>query len=487
MTDRSGSQSFTRPSVQRAARLGQSNSSHAGNELSRREAVWMTVGAVVPSAAAARPSRAERPSRSGSEALPGIIPPKPAWAGLIDVKSFGAAGSSNSYGTTGSDDTWAIQSALNHVGRLGGGTLYFPEGNYRVTSYLKVPANVVLRGAGQKITTLVGTHAGGGGPTAAERLRNGSVLYSEQPINRTNGVNLVIEHMHIFNSNPANQGAGFYQQSGAITVLRNCEIGQGFKYGVVLDQSEDVLIDNCVIAASIPGGAGLWIVNGADLNPSASSGFSNIIAVRDSELNVTEAAYGILDDGGYAHSFRGCNFVTGLNGIRACGVDGLEIDGCYFESQTDHNIVLTAATFAGIRTSGCFTTIVGGFISQASGKHAIESIGGGTLTVIGGCYPGGSATPLGGTSTLSNVAIINPGLPGYPDTVEFCDGPSNGRHFESAKIHAPADGSINRSSTGSSERANHGEVFFDLADDGTLKIGVKGSDGTIRSATLKLA
>ncbi|MGO9877387.1 MAG: glycosyl hydrolase family 28-related protein [Acidimicrobiia bacterium] len=45
------------------------------------------------------------------------------------------------------DDTTAIQSALNTASRNGGGTVYLPSGTYLVSQHLVVPAGVELRGA----------------------------------------------------------------------------------------------------------------------------------------------------------------------------------------------------------------------------------------------------------------------------------------------------------------------------------------------------
>ncbi len=44
-----------------------------------------------------------------------------------------------------SDDTAAIQKALDAAGQQGGGTVYLPQGQYRVTR-LTVPTGVELRG-----------------------------------------------------------------------------------------------------------------------------------------------------------------------------------------------------------------------------------------------------------------------------------------------------------------------------------------------------
>ena len=62
-------------------------------------------------------------------------------AGIYDVK--------NKYGAVGdgvSDDTDNIQNALNAAGNAGGGTVWFPPGTYKVTSWMTIPNYVTLAG-----------------------------------------------------------------------------------------------------------------------------------------------------------------------------------------------------------------------------------------------------------------------------------------------------------------------------------------------------
>jgi hypothetical protein len=61
---------------------------------------------------------------------------------FITAPMFGAIGD----GTT--DDTAAIQAALNHVGVRNGGTVFLPKalGHYRITSVLRLPAYTILEG-----------------------------------------------------------------------------------------------------------------------------------------------------------------------------------------------------------------------------------------------------------------------------------------------------------------------------------------------------
>jgi hypothetical protein len=64
-----------------------------------------------------------------------------------DVKSFGAKGDGKT------DDTTAIQTAINSLEKTGG-SVYFPPGLYKVSTTLKVPERVVLKGAGMRSSTV---------------------------------------------------------------------------------------------------------------------------------------------------------------------------------------------------------------------------------------------------------------------------------------------------------------------------------------------
>lgn len=68
----------------------------------------------------------------------------------VSVKDFGAKGDWN--GTTGADDTTAIQNAINSIPQ--GGTVHIPKGNYKITSDLIIPNGIVLQGQGRSGTTI---------------------------------------------------------------------------------------------------------------------------------------------------------------------------------------------------------------------------------------------------------------------------------------------------------------------------------------------
>lgn len=69
--------------------------------------------------------------------------------GLFNVKSYGATGD----GST--NDATAINLAIAAAASASGGVVYFPAGNYKVTSSLTITSsNIVLLGQGQRITTI---------------------------------------------------------------------------------------------------------------------------------------------------------------------------------------------------------------------------------------------------------------------------------------------------------------------------------------------
>jgi len=61
----------------------------------------------------------------------------------VSVKDFGAVGDNTT------DDTTAIQNALNMAQEV-----YFPQGTYRITSSLNIPANTIIKGAGRRVSVI---------------------------------------------------------------------------------------------------------------------------------------------------------------------------------------------------------------------------------------------------------------------------------------------------------------------------------------------
>jgi hypothetical protein len=122
----------------------------------------------------AGPAGPQGPPGSGSGASLG-----PGWVNVRDAP-YSAKGD----GAT--DDTAAIQHALDDVGALGGGVVFVPTGNYAIATHLSVPAYTALTGvfrapqayAQNKGTTLLASEGAGsaGGAAFITLAGNGSTV-----------------------------------------------------------------------------------------------------------------------------------------------------------------------------------------------------------------------------------------------------------------------------------------------------------------------
>lgn len=92
----------------------------------------------------------------------------------LSVKDFGALGNWN--GSTGADDTAAIQAAIEAARTVGAGVVHVPKGRYRITAPLVMYTGITLEGDGQDhfMGSLIEktTHTVG---TGSSRARNGTI------------------------------------------------------------------------------------------------------------------------------------------------------------------------------------------------------------------------------------------------------------------------------------------------------------------------
>lgn len=286
-------------------------------------------------------------------------------SGIFNVKWFGAKGD----GTT--DDTTALQDALNAVDDTYGGTVYFPGGKYIHSSALVLKKRTLLRGAGKTSTIIQSDHTGDG-------------IQSTWTINSSTAVWIDLEDLTIKNTNASNTGGGFADVGGTYITLTRV-IVSGFMYGMILDQSELVDILNCDYELNLQ--AGLWIVDGDDHTATASTQYSNRISVTGCQFNQNMGTgYGILDDGGLAHAFRDNNYNGFITHIRAAGAQGLEILGGEFEAASSANILFVSTTFNSSSSVGiCTAVMLGGgaiFVPQA-GQSCVSLTGLATIVYSG--------------------------------------------------------------------------------------------------------
>jgi len=321
-------------------------------------------------------------------------------AEALNVRWFGAAGD----GVT--DDRAAIQAALNYSNAIGGACIYFPAGTYKVSGYLTVYPHTRITGAGRKATKITTAATGGGGANGHENLRNGSIFHSSSTINGSTRVDIFIEDVWLHCSNGSNVGAGFYDSAGTFIGLNRVR-ADGFKYGVVLDQSELVHIDHCDFEGQLAGGSGIWLVNGTDLTPTALPGFTNQITVRDCQFNAGVNTYGVVDDGGASHTFQDNNFNACKTHIRAAGVIPLLIVNGEYESATGHIVDLQTSTLSGGGSGPCTLVVQSGLYAALTGYACFNIASAGSVSFEGVWFATPSGASIRGVSTCYQATIKN--------------------------------------------------------------------------------
>jgi hypothetical protein len=393
--------------------------------LTRRAAIRLTGAAAlaIPAATstiAVAQSRGQNPTSS---------------TGGFSVKWFGAKGDSDVTGSAGSDDTAAIQAAINYIQALGGGTIYFPEGYYKLTTYLTLCQNIRVVGAGRKGSVLVQTAAGGGGASLGESIRNGSVFFSNWPSNSTTQANIQVEHLGITSAAASSLGAGFYDNGGAYINIRDC-VFNGTKYGVVFDQTECSDVTECDFEAVTTGGACVYLVNGPTLTPGNLVVVTNRISISKCQLNPTGASnYCILDEGGYTHSYVDNNYNGGLNHIYIAGAQAYQIIGGEFEESSRANIVLDYRKLDGTGVGGCLGLISGAMLINSTHPCIQINSTSGPNALIGNWFSRSDGNPpICGANNATELNLIG-NFTNSP-TLELVDG-CNATNLNDSRIEMP--------------------------------------------------
>jgi hypothetical protein len=291
--------------------------------------------------------------QTAAETAAGVTPINYTYApGMVD-----RYGTNTTPGTT--DMTIAIQRAISVAtasANLGtGGVVTFLSATYLFTS-LTMATNVQLVGQGPLATILTTATAG-----------NGIAMTS--PINQAQGVRTEVRDLQIICTNGSNTGGGYVDVAGTLVRLRNVRI-QGFAYNVIFDQTELGLIERCDLEQPLT--ASLWLVNGPDHTPLASTGFTNRITVRDCEFNSSVvASVAVIDDGGTSHTFHDNNFNGYAQHFRIAACTNLVIRDSEFESNTGYTFVFSNTTNKGTSVGvSPIVTIQNNFFSPPSNQLA---------------------------------------------------------------------------------------------------------------------
>ncbi len=162
------------------------------------------------------------------------------------------------------------------------------------------------------------------------------------PTNCSTAVNNVVEDLSILDNGQGGDVA--YADVGGTFVDMNHVRVQGFKFGLILDQSELVTVRTNVFDEQSLGC--VWVVNGDDFTPGNQRGFSNVIHLTDvNQFNPNPTGVGVIYDGGYTFSDVGNNHNGGKHYVWIAGAQTAVIGLCEMEGAAEDGIVTEYRTY----------------------------------------------------------------------------------------------------------------------------------------------
>jgi len=245
--------------------------------------------------------------------------------------------------TSGLNVAAAIQAAIDYAFTVGC-TLYFPEGTYFTSTTTLVFKNKIKYcGAGKDGALTKGTIIYYTGTSDAIQINN--------PIDSSTATNITVEDMWV-HCTTRTAGKAAIADVGSTFLSLHCVGVDGNDYGIILDQSELVVIDECAIEISNASAvAGIWLVNGPDHTAGADPFFTNRITIEKCQFNGGSNGVAIADDGGLVHIYKNNNFNGCAKHIRASATRVLHISGNEFEGAATTSVEFAATQLDGTAAS----------------------------------------------------------------------------------------------------------------------------------------
>lgn len=353
---------------------------------------------------------------------------------VVSVKDFGALGDGVS------DDSVAIQNAINAVTSAGGGNVVFPPGTYLLNTGIVCTGNgVTLEGSGEYATIIMCAFVSGdiisiGDGTANPNNCTVSNLSITSSVSKTSGAAIRFRNGHSIKAQnirmDANLYTGFQVDGGAeqfLYYIENFEINSG-TYGIYCGGAgfpQDVWVSDGIISNCTNSGILLKNISGfyftnidvlgcANGVASFPSGGDRVLAGFLSSViadTCDNSGFNFLTNGGEVADINmsscwgsSCGVVDNGHGLYINGtVKGVIVDGCRFINNQGDGILISAGLDVSISNTQCLANSQQGL----SLKHGLE-IGAGVTqwSVIGGVFG------LGGQFATNNQGygiLINAG------------------------------------------------------------------------------
>jgi len=408
---------------------------------------------------------------------------------VFNVKAFGAVGD----GTT--DDTAAIQAAIDAAWAVGGGTVWFPKATYKLATQpikfytsagtpIVAYSNIKLLGAGSilaQTTTGVDVikcrnNAGVGAISVNNSIENLTLTFTGTATNSGHGVNL---------SQDAASGPVFKRWSMRNVYVTNCQ-GSG-KYGFNLEGLEASTIErcktfDCANGFFLNGGAQGNFTTGTNSttlqNCFADMGANGVTAFRAVEVSyvsykgcgvlyrATSAGSAYQVECGNAVSYDTCGFeldgtVTLAAGFKvtenslAYGSGQVAIKTCYaYKSKTTKEVWVTNGCNAFVESFQSNSTV--------SGSVGLTLDGTARVTEVASTWPAGAPRTLSATAKW-----YTPGIPRVSSLASGAAPTPAAGIADSLIVYAAAVNMTVGAPTGQADDGQTLEIQF--RDDGTAR------------------
>lgn len=372
-------------------------------------------------------------------------------ADIFSVKDFGATGN----GST--DDSSAIQAAINAAGAAGGGTVYLPPGTYILGSGISwTYSGIHLVGAGQYSTIIKSNFATGNVISVGSSSTNPSSCSIERmsfrtSVNRSSGAgilltqtyNCLIEYVTFDNDSPA-YGYIDIQIDGYtnnfINILRNVNLrGTGAYAGLVIGANGSIVQDVWLLDSVIGGhtyGIICYNVSGFYLNnvdclqngndflsyPAAGQTVKGLYMQDALFDSATGTGMQIYTNGGTCTIWVMVNCQTNYCGSNSshCGIEIDQKTGTISGINiVNHQAVINAGDGIAV-ISGSYIVIQNPQVScnstaSSGSKHGIEFASNvSNFSVVGGFSGNGY---LGASNTQGYGVLINTGSSDYYNVI----------------------------------------------------------------------
>lgn len=287
--------------------------------------------------------------------------------------------------TGATDNSTQIENAILAAVAAGGvGYILHPGGNIAHASQITIQNSLTVLGLDRATCIFTFTGTPSGSPSATR-----SAWRYSGPVNSSGFANVAFRHVKIVYQNTVNFAAAIELNAGGWSYweIDDVWIRGGCSYGLILDAVEIISVHNCLIEnQNATTAANIWVVNGSDRTTSQSTGFTNVLTIRDNQIS-GNGGIGIVDDGGNEHWIAGNNFNEHRFPVQCSAVNELTFIGNSLETtlQTgSSNMLLTNLSLSGATVGPCTNGVIhsNGFFGNVSASGSLLAFSGAMHTAF---------------------------------------------------------------------------------------------------------